>query len=150
MFSTFIPRVFWPSKPVYGRDTWIRAWMVGSELQREDDFTGPSIGLLGATQLNGGAAATLIVLACVALVLRGVYEYLRRHADVPWVQFWWAITYYNAWFMVVCDSPLAWFYLNWGFTTFPVVVLTWWLNRSGAAGGVDDRAPAPVAIAGAA
>ena len=59
------------------------------------------------------------MLACVALVLRTAYEYFRLHADVPWVQFWWAITYYNAWFMVVNDDPLVWFYYNWGFTTLP-------------------------------
>ena len=39
------------------------------------------------------------------------------YADVPWVQFWWAITYYNAWFMVVNDDPMVWFYYNWGFTS---------------------------------
>ena len=30
---------------------------------REDDFAGPAIGLLGATQLNGGAVGTVIVVA---------------------------------------------------------------------------------------
>ncbi len=56
---------------------------------------------------------------CVALLLRTSYEYFIRYADVPWVQFWWSITYYNAWFMVVNDDPLVWFYYNWGFSTFP-------------------------------
>ena len=35
------------------------AWMVGSEFPRKEDFTGPAISVLGATQLNGGAVATL-------------------------------------------------------------------------------------------
>jgi hypothetical protein len=127
--STFIPRLIWPSKPVYGRSQWISAWIAGSEMERDPDFTGPAIGILGATQLNGGAVATLIVLACVAILLRTAYEYLRLHADVTWVQFWWSITYYNAWFMVVNDDPLVWFYYNWGFTTFPIVVVMWWCSK---------------------
>ena len=89
--------------------------MAGSEMERADDFTGPAIGILGATQLNGGVLGTLIVLACVALRCSLGYEYFRLYPDVPWVQFWWAITYYNAWFMVVNDDPLVWFYYNWGF-----------------------------------
>jgi hypothetical protein len=80
--------------------------------------------------LNGGAVGTLIVLACIALLLRTAYEYFRAYADVPWVQFWWSITFYNAWFMVVCDDPLIWFYYNWGFTTCPIVVLMWWCSKS--------------------
>ena len=59
-------------------------------------------------------------------MLRAAYEYFRLHADVPWVQFWWAITFYNAWFMVVNDDPMVWFYYNWGFSTFPIVVCLWW------------------------
>ena len=35
-------------------------------MERDDDFTGPAIGILGATQLNGGAIGTVIVLGCVA------------------------------------------------------------------------------------
>ena len=116
VFSTFIPRIIWPNKPLFGRSKWISAWMAGSEMERDEDFTGPAIGILGATQLNGGALGTLIVLGCIAFVLRSGYEYLRLYPDVPWVQFCWAITYYNAWFMVVNDDPLVWFYYNWGFT----------------------------------
>ena len=67
-------------------------------------------------------------------MLRTAYEYLRLYPAVPWVQFWWSITYYNAWFMVVNDDPLVWFYYNWGFTTLPVVVLTWWLGIAGHSG----------------
>ena len=129
VFSTFIPRIIWPNKPLFGRSKWIGAWMAGSEMERADDFAGPAIGILGATQLNGGATGTLIVLGCAAFILRCAYEYLRLHAEAPWVQFWWAITYYNAWFMVVTDDPLVWFYYNWGFTAIPVVALTWWWNR---------------------
>jgi hypothetical protein len=129
LFSTFIPRIIWPSKPLFGRKAWVRAWIAGSEMERDEDFTGPAIGILGATQLNGGAIGTLIVLGAVALVLRTAYEYFLFHADVPWVQFWWSITFYNSWFMVAGDDPLVWFYYNWGIAAFPVVVLMWWLNR---------------------
>jgi hypothetical protein len=129
VFSTFIPRLVWPSKPLYGRAQWIAAWQAGSEFERPDDFASPAIGILGATQLNGGAVGTFVVIACIALLLRVAYEYFRTYADVPWVQFWWSITFYNAWFMVVTDDPMVWFYYNWGISAFPIVVLLWWLNR---------------------
>jgi len=137
MVSTFIPRILWPSKPVFGRRQWVNAWIAGSEMERDEDFTGPAIGILGATQLNGGAIGTLIVLAFVAILLRTAYLYFRLHADVPWVQFWWSITYYNAWFMVVNDDPLVWFYYNWGTTTLPIVIVMWWGSKRGAP--VDRR-----------
>ena len=73
--------------------------------------------------------ATAIVVGCMALVFRSGYEYFRVHADVPWVQFLWAITYYNAWFTVVNDDPMVWFYYTWGFSVFPIAVITWWANR---------------------
>jgi hypothetical protein len=132
--STYIPRIIWPSKPLFGRAQWVGAWIAGSELERDEEFTGPAIGILGATQLNGGAVATILVLAFVALLMRTAYEYFRLHAEVPWAQFWWSITFYNAWFMVVGDDPLTWFYYNWGFSTFPIVVLLWWTHsfQSGA------------------
>jgi hypothetical protein len=137
--STFIPRIIWPSKPLYGRNEWVNAWMAGSEMERDEEFSGPAIGILGATQLNGGAAGTIIVLAALATLLRTAYEYFRLHADVPWVQFWWSITYYVAWFMVVNDDPLVWFYYNWGFSTLPVVILMWWGSKLGPA--TDRRKP---------
>ena len=65
VFSTYIPRIIWPSKPLFGRSKWIGAWMAGSEMERNEDFTGPAIGILGATQLNGGALGTLIVLVAL-------------------------------------------------------------------------------------
>jgi hypothetical protein len=130
--STFIPRVLWPGKPLYGRRQWVNAWIAGSEMERDEEFTGPAIGILGATQLNGGAIGTLIVLACTGLLLRASYEYLRLYPENPWTQFWWSITYFNAWFMVVCDDPLVWFYYNWGFSTLPIVVLMWWNSKRGA------------------
>ena len=120
VFSTFIPRIIWRDKPLFGRRAWVNAWIAGSEMKRDEDFTSPAIGILGATQLNGGTIGTLIVLAAIALVLRTAYEYFRLHPDVPWVQFWWAITYYNAWFMVVNDDPMVWFYYNWGVHGVPV------------------------------
>ena len=131
IFSTFIPRLVWPGKPIYGRKYWINAWIAGSELEREDDFAGPAIGILGAGQLNGGAGGTLILLACISLLLSTAYEYFRRHQDIPWAQFWWSITFFNSWLMVVADDPFNWFYYNWGFTTFPFVVLMWWANKPG-------------------
>jgi hypothetical protein len=129
--STFIPRIIWPSKPLYGRSQWVGAWIAGSEMDRDEDFTGPAIGILGATQLNGGAIGTLIVLGVLAILLRTAYDYLRLYQDVAWVQFWWSITFYNAWFMVVTDDPLVWFYYNWGFSAGPVVVLMWWVCKLG-------------------
>jgi hypothetical protein len=132
VFSTFIPRIVWPNKPVFGRALWVNAWIAGSSLERDEDFTGPAIGILGASQLNGGAIGTMIVLAGVAILLRTAYEYFRLYADVPWVQFWWAITSYNAWFMVVSDDPLVWFYYNWGYSAFPIVIFMWWAAKWGA------------------
>jgi hypothetical protein len=129
LFSTFIPRAIWPSKPYYGRAQWVSAWIAGSEMERDEDFTGPAIGILGATQLNGGALGTLIVITCVGMLLSTSYSYFRLHAEAPWAQFSWAITYYNAWFMVVNDDPLVWFYYNWGFSTFPIVIFMWWAHR---------------------
>jgi hypothetical protein len=130
--STFIPRIVWPSKPLFGREQWASAWIAGSEMKRDEDFAGPAIGILGAAQLNGGAIGSFAVLACAALLLRTAYEYLLLYPDVPWVQFFWSITYYNAWFMTVNDDPLIWFYYNWGLTTLPVVVLMWWVSKLGA------------------
>ncbi|QEH31703.1 hypothetical protein OJF2_01680 [Aquisphaera giovannonii] len=148
VFSTFIPRIIWADKPLFGRDAWRAAWVHGSEIVREEDFTSPAIGILGATQLNGGAIGTLAVLAALAMLQRTAYEYFRRHADVPWVQFWWSMTYYVAWFMVVNDDPMVWFYYSWGFTTLPVVVLVWLVNRfAGSTARASAPAPAPAAAA---
>jgi hypothetical protein len=131
VFSTFIPRIVWLDKPIYGRDQWIAAWVAGSEVKREANFTGPAIGILGATQLNGGATGTVIVLGVVALLLSTTYWYFRLHAGSPWVQVWWPLWYYNAWFMTVNDDPCNWFYYNFGFTTMPALILFWFANKSG-------------------
>ena len=80
-------------------------------------------------------------------LLRTAYEYFRLHADVPWVQFWWAITYYNAWFMVVTDDPLVWFYYNWGFSTFPIVVFLWFATKFAAPIPLHDPGSLPAGIA---
>jgi hypothetical protein len=129
VFSTYIPRVVWPTKPIYGRSQWVSAWIAGSELERDEDFAGPAIGIMGATQLNGGTIGTLIVIAVLAILLRTAYDYFILYPNVPWVQFWWSITFYNSWFMVVGDDALVWFYYNWGISAFPVVVFMWWANR---------------------
>jgi hypothetical protein len=133
VFSTFIPRMVWPTKPIYGRTYWVNAWIAGSEMERDETFAGPAIGILGATQLNGGTPGTLIVLGCLALLFSTSYAYFRLYEDVPWAQFWWAITYYNAWFTVVNDDPLIWFYYNWGLTAFPIVIFMWWASKGGPA-----------------
>jgi hypothetical protein len=140
--STFIPRLIWSDKPLFGRKEWVDAWIASSELERDEEFTGPAIGILGATQLNGGAVGTLIVLAVVALVLRSAYDYSRLHADAPWVQFTWSIFFFNAWFMVVCDDPMVWFYFNWGFSAMPTVVLTWFVCKYAGPAAAPGRAPA--------
>ena len=127
--STFIPRVVWPDKPYYGRDEWVSAWIAGSEFKRDKTFTGPAIGILGALQLNGGATATAIGLAILAVMLRSAYEYFRRYADCPWAQVWWTLTFYNAWLMTVNDDPFVWFYYIYGFTTLPPMALLWLVNR---------------------
>jgi hypothetical protein len=129
VFSTFIPRIVWPDKPIFGREQWVKAWVASSELKREMNFTGPAIGLLGATQLNGGAWATMLVLACLALGQSAAYAYFRHHERCPWVQVAWATTFFNAWFVVVTDDPMVWFYYNWGFTTMPVLAVLWICNK---------------------
>lgn len=145
IFSTFIPRFLWPEKPLYGREEWVKAWQAGSELKRDEDFTGPAIGILGATQLNGGVAGTIVVLGAVATFLSAAYGYFRRFDDVPCVQVWWALWYFNAWFMVVGDDPATWFYYNWGFTCMPSLLLVWAINAFSPA-----PARATLAAAGAA
>lgn len=137
-FSTFIPRLIWKDKPIYGRQAWVNAWIAGSEFKREENFASPAIGILGATQLNGGALATFIVIGIVGATLRSAYDYFRRHQDVPWAQFWWSVTYYNAWLMVVADDPLVWFYFSWGFSVFPIVILAWFANKTLGARQADE------------
>ncbi len=129
LVSTFIPRLIWPSKPYFGRLEWQNAWIAGSEFKRDHTFTGPAIGILGATQLNGGAIATVIVLAAIAMLIRGAYEYYRLHADVPWVQAFWALTYYNAWLMVVTDDPFVWYYYNYGYSALLPMLGLWFLLK---------------------
>jgi hypothetical protein len=128
VFSTFIPRVIWPDKPLFGREQWVKAWVASSEMPRDMTFTGPAIGLLGAAQLNGGARGTLIVLGVLGVMLGAADNYFRRYQTVPWVQAWWATTFINAWFLVVTDDPMVWFYYNWGFTTMPVLIVLWVAN----------------------
>jgi hypothetical protein len=142
VFSTFIPRIVWPNKPLFGREQWVNAWIAGSELKRDSKFTGPAIGILGATQLNGGALGTAIVLACAGLLLRTAYEYFLLHATVPWVQAWWSTFFLNAWFMVVGDDPLTWFYYNWGVVGLPILVFFWIANKIGAPATAPRLAPA--------
>ena len=129
VFSTYIPRMIWRTKPYYGRAEWLAAWQAGSEFPREDWFSGPAVGLLGATQLNGGRVATVVILALLALMLRTAYDYYRTYADSPWAQVWWALTYYNAWLMTVNDNPMIWFYYIYGHTTLLPMAFFWVANR---------------------
>jgi len=129
LFSTYIPRLIWPNKPLFGREEWVNAWIAGSEFKRDADFTGPAIGILGATQLNGGAWATFIVMGLLALLLRTSYEYFLRYQSVPWVQAWWALTFWNAWLMTVNDDPFVWFYYIYGHTTVPPLVFLWFYHK---------------------
>lgn len=131
--TTFIVRKLWPDKPYFGRDQWVNAWITGSEFHRDASFTGPAIGILGATQLNGGALGTFIVLGVLATLVRTAYDYFRLYADCPWAQAWWAVTYYNSWLMVVNDDPFVWFYYLYGFSVMPPMALLWLFNRRAAA-----------------
>ena len=129
LVSTFIPRIVWPDKPFYGREQWIGAWRAGSEMKREEEFTGPAIGVMGATQLNGGTTGTFIVMGVIGLLLSSTYEYFRKYQTVPWVQAFWSLSFYNAWFMVVNDDPFVWFYYNYGFSCMPSLVFLWFFNK---------------------
>lgn len=129
LFSTYIPRVIWKNKPIYGREQWINAWIAGSEFHRDTNFTGPAVGILGATQLNGGAVATVIVLGVLALMVRTGYDYFRYHCDTPWAQVWWPVTYYNAWLMTVNDDPMVWFYYIYGHTTLVPMAMLWMFHK---------------------
>jgi len=71
-------------------------------------------------------------------LLRAGYEYFRLNADSPWVQVWWSLIYYNAWFMTVADDPCNWFYYNYGFTTMPAMLLLWVVNKFGESGKATD------------
>lgn len=129
VFSTFIPRFLWPTKPLFGRAEWVSAWIAGSEFKRDETFTGPAIGLLGATQLNGGAIGTLIVVAVLAIGLRWAYSYFLLYADTAWAQVFWSMSYWAAWLMIVNDDPLVWFYYIYGYTIMPELVLLWAWNK---------------------
>lgn len=129
VFSTYIPRFLWPTKPYYGRAEWVSAWIAGSEFERDETFTGPAISILGATQLNGGAVATLVVLAVLAIALRWAYSYFLLYASTPWAQFWWSMSFWVAWLMVVNDDPMVWYYYIYGYTILPEVILLWVWNR---------------------
>ena len=130
LYSTYIPRLIWKDKPVYGREKWISAWIAGSEFKREANFTGPAIGVLGAAQLNGGAVATFLVMGVLATLLRSAYDYFRIYSHTAWAQAWWPLTYYNSWLMTVNDDPFIWFYYLYGHTILPPLAFLWLFNRA--------------------
>jgi hypothetical protein len=129
LVSTFIPRNVWPSKPFFGREKWVSAWIAGSEFPRDETFTGPAIGILGALHLNGGPVGTAIVLGLIALMLRTAYDYYWANQASPWAQAFWCLTFVNAWLMTVNDDPFVWFYYIYGFTTLPPLAFLWFVNR---------------------
>ena len=55
--STYIPRIVWPTKPLFGRSQWVSAWIAGSELERDEEFTGPAIGILERLNLMEESSA---------------------------------------------------------------------------------------------
>ncbi|HWE38094.1 MAG TPA: hypothetical protein VG406_16100 [Isosphaeraceae bacterium] len=130
--STFIPRVIWKDKPFFGRRQWVGAWIAGSEFHRDERFTGPAVGILGAAQLNGGAVATVVVLGVLATMIRTAYEYFRVYSHTTWAQAWWSLTYFNAWLMTANDDPFVWFYYIYGFAILPPMAFLWLANRLGA------------------
>ena len=69
----------------------------------------------------------------LALLIRTAYDYFRLYAHVPWVQAWWAVTYFNAWFMIVNDDPFVWFYYNLGLHHDAPSVFLWFCNKLGRA-----------------
>jgi hypothetical protein len=129
LVTTYIPRMFWHDKPLPGRKEWVSAWIAGSQFRRNEDFTGPAIGVLGAAQLNGGSVATAILMISIAFGMRLGYDYFRYHADSPWAQAWWSLTYYNAWLIPLNDDPFVWFYYIYGHTTLPLCMALWVWNR---------------------
>ena len=68
-------------------------------------------------------------------MLRTGYEYFRRYDTLPWVQALWSLTYYNAWYTVVADDPMTWFYYNWGISGLPVLSSCSSSTRSSGPGG---------------
>lgn len=143
IISTYIPRLVWPDKPVFGRQHWISAWMAGSQFVRKSDFTGPSIGILGAAQLNGGAVGTFVLMAALALLIRTAYDHFRMYASTPWIQVWWPLTFYNAWLMTVNDDPFVWFYYIYGHSMLPVLAFFWIVHKF-AGTGVAERGAAVI------
>lgn len=127
--TTFIPRLIWEDKPYFGREQWVSAWIAGSEFHRDEHFTGPAVSILGATQLNGGAIATLVVLFVIAVMISSAYHYQKRYPESTWCKFFWPLTYFNAWLMTVNDDPFVWFYYMYGFGVFPSVVFLWIYNK---------------------
>lgn len=132
--SSYIPRIVWANKPIYGREQWINAWIAGSEQVRDSKFTGPAIGILGAGQLNGGATGTAIMMAVVAAILRAAYDYYRTYADRPWAQAWWSMTYFNAWMLTANDDPSVFFYYLYGHTILAPMALLWLVHKLGVGG----------------
>ena len=135
--STYIPRkLLWQDKPIFGREAWVNAWIAGSEQVRTTKFTGPSIGILGAGQLNGGPLGTALMLAVVATIMRAGYEYYRFYADRPWAQAWWSLTYFNAWMLTANDDPSVFFYYMYGHAIFAPMLLLWAIHKLGVGGRV--------------
>ena len=57
LFSTYIPRIIWPNKPLFGRSKWIGAWMAGSEMERTKISQARLLVFSGALSLTAGHSA---------------------------------------------------------------------------------------------
>ena len=91
----------------------------------------PAIGILGATQLNGGAVATLLVLAfacpsCSAPPTSTSGSMRTSPGSSSGGRS--PSSTHGSWSL--SDDPMTWFYYNWGFSGFPIVVFLWWTHRS--------------------
>ena len=117
--STYIPRILWPDKPLFGREQWVNAWMAGSEFKRDEDFTGPAIGILGATQLNGGAWGRRSSSGSWRCCSAPPTSTSAATRSSPGPRPGGRLTFYNAWLMTVNDDPFVWFYYNYGHTILP-------------------------------
>ena len=80
IWSTFIAAVRMAVQAVLWRAPCVGQCLdrrLGAAPERDEEFTGPAISILGAAQLgNGGAAGTAIVIGCAALLLPGRLQLL--------------------------------------------------------------------------
>ena len=81
--STFIPRIVWPTKPLFGREQWINAYIAGSETGSRRGIHKP-----GNRHPRGDSAERRCrrdpdCPGLHALLLRAAYEYFRLYCGGP-------------------------------------------------------------------